>query len=75
MGGDPKTVQLTPSQADSIRLLFNKAFNNTADHISDRVKGSGAVHINDGKNQKRFILKQGSEDINRIELALKKCLE
>lgn len=73
-GGDPKTVQLTRPQADSIRLLLNEAFNNTADQIPDRVKGSGAVYINDGKNQKKFILRQGSEDINRVELALKNVL-
>jgi hypothetical protein len=74
-GGDPKTVTLTTSQADSLRALMDQAFNHTAVHIPDRVKGSGRVSIGSGKQSKHCILAQGCEDIKIIEDALKKSLK
>src|SRR5688572_24683607 len=68
-GGDPKTVTLTTSQADSLRALMDQAFNHTAVHIPDRVKGSGRISIGSDKQSKHCILVQGCEDIKIIEAA------
>jgi hypothetical protein len=74
-GGEPKTVTLTTSQADSLRVLMDQAFSHNAVHIPDRVKGSGLVGISVGKQSKHCILAQGCDEIKIIEDALKKCLK
>ena len=74
-GGEPKTVQLTQHQADSIRLLMEEAFTHNTAHIQDRLKGSGAIYISADKTKKQFILEPGCEDLKKIEAVLRKCIE
>ncbi len=74
-GGLPKTVQLTPSQFDEIRTVMEQGMSNTSIHIVNRVKMSGALTVINGKEQRQYILKPNSMELQAIEKVLKRILE
>jgi hypothetical protein len=73
-GGDPKAIALTPEQYKRIRVVFEKAINNTADHMKDRIKTSGEISVIDSHGNRQYILKPGSPGISEIETLLKELL-
>lgn len=73
-GGDPKAIRLTEDQYKQIKSVFDKAISNTADHMEDRIKTSGAISVMDSNGIRQYILKPNSSGISEIETLLKKLL-
>ena len=73
-GGDPKTVSISPEQFDSIRHLLDKAISDTAVHIEDRIKTSGAIAVVKGNDRTQVILAPGSAEKEAIENLLRKIM-
>ena len=73
-GGDSKTVSISPEQFDSIRHLFDKAISNTAEHIGDRIKTTGAIAVVKGNARTQVILAPGSAEKEAIENLLRKIM-
>jgi hypothetical protein len=73
-GGDPKTVSISPEQFDSIRHLLDKAISNTAVHIEDRIKTSGAIAAVKGNVRTQVILAPDCAEKKAIENLLKKII-
>src|SRR5687768_4200806 len=73
-GGDPKTRSISPEQFDTIRDLLEKAISNTAVHIEDRIKTSGAISVVKGNARTQVILAPGSDEKEAIENLLGKIM-
>ena len=74
-GGEPKKVTITAAEYDTIRKILESSLNNTAIHIEDRIKTSGAITEIDGNKTRSAIIKPGTKEIVEIEKALKTILD
>jgi len=74
-GGAHVKLQITPLQYNNIASIFTKALANVASHINNRVKGSGAITIQEGKAVKSCVLSPNSEKLNEIERILKDIIK
>ena len=70
-GGDAKTVTINEEQFKNISTLLKSALNNTSIQINDRVMMSGVVRAISPENKRSCIIKPGSDELSRIEQALK----
>lgn len=55
-GGDPKTAQLTGSEAEGIRKWVRELAADRHAHVERRSMGSGLFVLKDGRTELRFIL-------------------
>ena len=70
-GGEAKTVTINAEQYKNISILLESAMNNTAIHINDRVLMSGVIRAISSENTRSCIIKPGSDELSKIEDALK----
>ena len=70
-GGDHVKKKITHHQYETILSIFNEAIANEANHIKDRVKGSGVITMRKGYAEISRILSPNSETLNEIERILK----
>ncbi|MFX1273850.1 MAG: hypothetical protein ACFFBP_20840 [Promethearchaeota archaeon] len=73
-GGDYVKKKITNVQYDEIIAIINEAVRKKEYHIKNRVKLSGMIIINDGSNEKIYILAPLSEHVINIEKKLKKIV-
>lgn len=69
-GGEAKTVSVTANQFTALQSLFEKAMNNSAIQIDERIKMSGVITHIRGDQQTKYILKPGSAELTAIESGL-----
>lgn len=74
-GGDPANVNLTEAQFKSVQQLLEKAISATDNHITDRIKMSGAVTRITASDTVTIILKPGAPEQAALESALKQLLK
>jgi hypothetical protein len=74
-GGDHVKKKITPHQYKKIMITFKDAIANTANHIENRVKMSGAITVQEGNTVKSFILRPNSKELNEIEIILKDIIK
>jgi hypothetical protein len=74
-GGEPKMVTLTSEQVHAVIHVLERGMGKTIDQIANREKGTGEITIRYGKEQRRCILRMGSDAITEIETLLKKYLD
>lgn len=74
-GGDPANVNLTEAQFKSVQQLLEKAISATGNHITDRIKMSGAVTRTTASDTVTIILKPGVPEQAALESALKQLLK
>lgn len=74
-GGDPANVNLTEAQFKSVQQLLEKAISATGNHITDRIKMSGAVTRTTASDTVTIILKPGVPEQVALESALKQLLK
>ena len=72
-GGDPKTVNVSPTQYEELKKQFDAALGNTDIHITDRMKTSGMISRL-GANEKQCIIKPNCTEMLQIETLLKSIL-
>ncbi len=73
-GGTHVKKIISDSQFAQIRSVLRDALKNTANHIENRVKGSGLITIQEPKNYFSCILSPGSLEQREIEKLLKDFL-
>lgn len=74
-GGDPANVNLTEAQFKSVQQLLENAISSTGNHITDRIKMSGAVTRTTASDTVTIILKPGAPEQAALESALKQLLK
>lgn len=74
-GGDPANINLTEAQFKSVQQLLEKAISATGNHITDRIKMSGAVTRTTASDTVTIILKPGAPEQAALESALKQLLK
>lgn len=74
-GGEPATVTINAQQYAALKTLFEKALAQTDQQITDRIKTSGLVAIQNGTERREAILKPGSPIFIELEAELKKTVE
>ncbi len=74
-GGEHVKKTITQHQYEKIASIFTKAMANEASHIKNRVKGSGAITIQEGNTVKSCNLSPNSEQLNEIERILKDIIK
>ena len=74
-GGEHMKKTITQHEYEKIASVFTKAMTNEASHVKNRVKGSGAISIQEGSSVKLCILSPNSEKLNEIERLLKAILK
>lgn len=73
-GGEPKTVTITAEQFLRAQTVLQSAINNTAIHIPDRIKTSGAISVVDKNETKGYVIQPGCPEKVAIEQTLKEIL-
>jgi hypothetical protein len=68
-------VSITAEQFSAARTVLESAINNTAIHINDRMKTSGAISVVDKNETKRYIIQPGCSEKVAIEETLKEILK
>lgn len=71
-GGKPKTVRLTKDEYAAIRSAFETAMAATANHITNRIKMSGAITSPDQKN---YLLAPGCAEMTELESLLRQTMD
>jgi hypothetical protein len=74
-GGEPAQVALSSEQFNHVKELFESALAQTDQQITDRIKTSGLVVIQNGTVRREAILKPGSPILIQLEAELKKIAE
>lgn len=65
-GGDPKTVSITLSQYNELKMLFDAALSNKDIHIKERIKTSGMISKL-GSDEKQCIIKPACNEMKILE--------
>ena len=73
-GGAGKTKPITSPQFAAIQRLIMQAIDKPSDHISERVKMSGAISVIEGNDRKQYILSPRSATQIDIETTLKEII-
>ncbi len=74
IGGESKTVLVTPDQFIELKSIFDNALDNTSIHIPDRMKTSGLITKIEAGNKKQCILRPNCTEMKEIEEKLKDTL-
>jgi hypothetical protein len=74
-GGNYVKKKITQQQYDKIASIFTETMANEASHVKNRVKGSGAITIQEENVVKSCILSPNSEKLNDIERILKEIFK
>jgi hypothetical protein len=74
-GGDPADVKLTEEQFKSVQQLLENAISATGNHITDRIKMSGAITRITASDTVTIILKPGVPEQAALESALKQLIK
>ena len=73
-GGDPKTINISAEQFSAAQTVLESAINNTAIHIPDRIKSSGAISVSDRNEMKGYVIQPGCAEKIAIEKTLNEIL-
>ena len=73
-GGDYRKIKISSSDYENIWTSINKALENKAIQIKERVMGSGLIVIQENDNKSSYIIKSGCQEQLEIEELLKEVM-
>lgn len=74
-GGQPKTVTISSKQASDLKSLLEQAISNVEAHQPNRVKGTAAIIITRGGEERRCVLKRDSREIALVDAMIAECMK